>query len=74
MVHRFLRKTFGAIFIVGALVLNTGAVFAYEGSSVYDCGYGGDFPMRFAGCVPGYYYEDWENADDSLTPEDVGEC
>ena len=48
--------------------------FAYDASSSYDCGNGGDFPMTFGGCKPGYYYEDWQNADTSLGPDDVGEC
>ena len=49
-------------------------VLAYSGGTVYDCGNGGEFPMSFAGCRAGYYYEDWQNADSSLHPDEVGEC
>jgi len=58
------------VLILGGFTLSTTA-FA---GSYYDCDNINEFPMRFAGCKPGYYYEDWQTADDSLGPYEVGEC
>ena len=67
---KFYTKTFCALCMVALCALTTTA-FAV---SSYDCGNSGGFPMYFAGCRPGYYYEDWQNADESLSPDEVGEC
>ena len=70
---KFLQNLVVIALCFGTFVLPTTS-FAWDASSAYDCGKGGDFPMTFAGCRAGYYYEDWENADASLTPDKIGEC
>ena len=58
-----------ALFLIFALPTTSFA------SSSYDCGNGGDFPMTFAGCKSGYYYENYQGSNlASLTPNNVGEC